>query len=268
MLQDRLSARCLMKGASWHHNINSTIKRLGLNVTGDIRSCMDALHIYDLVRDPERDAQTLTWETEAREQLALDLMLSGDVFSDRPFSTFPDRNSELEVMTKTLSLASETSVDFGYFRPILRRCADHYGTTMEEDEVMSFDGVRAFLKDWVVGTDASVGDNSIGTKLSDNDTLPPADETVRNAKSSQALHLFSSQRPPLVVASTVVHPDQTEGVDQSQRPSFPDSQPMLIGQDHAVSQDYITSTQILPGPYGGRGSLRKKKIAKKRLGGF
>jgi hypothetical protein len=35
----------------------------------------------------------------------------------------------------------------------------------------------------------------------------------------------------------------------------------------ASSQDFMTSTQILPGPFGGR-QLIKKKPAKKRLGGF
>jgi len=274
VLQGRLSAQRLVKGASWHYNINSTIKRLGLNITDDIRSCMEAFHIYDLKTDPKRDAQSFAWENEAREQLALDLVLSGDVFSGQPFWTFPDGNSELEAMAKTLSLASETSgVDFGYFRPILKRSADHYRTTMEEDEVMSSDGVQVLLKDWVVGTDPSVRDHSVGTRLSDRSELPPTNEAIRNAKKSQGLHLFSSQRPPLVVASTDVPADQTEGaklsrVNQSQPPLL-ESQPMLIAQNLAVSvQDHTTSTQILPGPYGSRGSLGRKKITKKRLGGF
>ena len=277
MLQDSLSARCLMKGASWHYNINPTIKRLGLNITNDIRSCTEALHEYDLMTDPDRNTRSFAWENEAREQLALDLVLSGDVFSDRPFSTFPDGNLELEVMTKTLSLAGETpGVDFGYLRPILRRSADYYCTTTEEDEVRSFDGVRALLRDWVVGTDPrfpSVRDHSVGTRLSDSS---PADEAVRNTKTSQGIHLFSSQRPPLVVASSVAPPGQTEGskrgfrADQSPPPvHLPvDSQPILNGSDLAVpSQDCMASTQILPGPYGGR-VLGKKKTAKKRLGGF
>jgi hypothetical protein len=275
-----------MKGASWHHNIISTIKRLGLNITGDIRSCTEALHKYDLITDPERDARSFRWENEAREQLALDLVLSGDVFSDQPFSTFSDESSELEVMTKTLSLAGEPSgVSFGYLRPVLKNSAGHYPTMTKEGEVVSFNGIWALLKDWVVGTDPQIpsfGDHSAGARLSDSSTFL-ADEATRNAKNWQGLQLFSSQRPPLVVASTVVPPTQAEGskrgfrVDQSQAPGLPprrfglepESQPMLVVQEPAVSsQGYMTNTQILPGPYGGRVSLGKKKITKKRLGGF
>jgi hypothetical protein len=34
-----------------------------------------------------------------------------------------------------------------------------------------------------------------------------------------------------------------------------------------TSQDFMASTQILPGAYGGRPTI-KKKVVKKRLGGF
>jgi hypothetical protein len=271
LLQDRLSARGLIKGASWHHNINSTIKCLGLNIMGDIQSRTEALRRYDLMQDPER---SLRWENDAREQLALDLALSEDVFSGQPFLTLPDGSSELEAMTKTLSLGSEPpGVNFGYLRPVLKSPADHYHTTTEEDEVESFNGVRALLKDWVIGKDPQIPDRD-GTMLTES-TLPSA---ARSAKVSH--HLSSSQRPPAVVASTVVPPYQVEGpkrgfkVGLSQVPGIPkgfglESQPVVtVSEPLDSSQEYVTNTQIVPGPYGGRASLGKKKITKKRLGGF
>lgn len=283
LVEDRLSARCIMKGAAWHHNITPTINHLGLSVADNIRSCAEALHRYDLTIDPERDVRSVRWENEAREQLALDLALSVDVFSEQPFSAFPDESSELEAMTKTLSLASESpGVNFGYLRPFLKSSAGHYRTTTEEDEVVSFSGVRALLKDWVVGTDPYIPsgmDHSDGKKLSDSGTLPSAGEAGRNAKASQGFQVSSYQRPPLVVASTIVPPSQIQGsvrgttVEQSQVPGLPrrfglESQPMPIGPEPPESsQEHTINTQILLGPYGGRPSLGKK-MGKKRLGGF
>jgi RNA polymerase I-specific transcription-initiation factor len=273
LLQDRLSARALIRGAAWHHNINSTIKCLGLDVSGDIRSCTEVLHRYDLLTNSERDMRSLRWENDAREQLALDLALSSDVFSDQPFSTFSDGNSELEAMTKTLSLASESpGVDFGYFRPVLKNSAGHYYTSMEEDEAVSFNGVQALLKNWVIGRDPSVRD---GIPLTESSTLPLADDTARNAK---ILEATSSQRPPVVVASTVAPSDQVEGLERgyrmhSQASGVPGRRFVLERQPSDPegvysSQEHMTSTQTVPGPHGGRASLGKKKIGKKRLGGF
>jgi len=271
-----------MKGASWHYNINTIIKHLDPDVTSDIRSCTEALRRYDLVTEPERGARSFEWENEAREQLALDLALSGDVFSDQPFSAFTDGSSELEAMTKTLSLGSgPPDVKFGFLRPVLKSSAGHYHTTTEEDGVVSFTGVRALLKDWVVGTNPqipSVRDYSNGTILSDSSTLFPSDEAAGH---TQGLQTSSSRRPPLVVASTNVLSSQAEGfkrgfrVDHFQVSGIPqrgfvmESQPMFAATEPLdSSQDYITSTQILPGPYGGRGLSGQKKMGKKRLGGF
>lgn len=266
-----------MRGASWHYNINSTVKRLGLDFAGDIRSCTEALHRYDLIGDPERDARSVRWENDAREQLAVDLALSSDVFSDQPFSTYPHGSSELEAMTETLSLASEPpGIKFGYLRPVLKSAADHYQTRTEDNEVVFTSGVRVLLKDWAIGTDPQIPsgkDHSHYTTRSNGGTLPLADEAVRKA--------VASQRPPVIVASTADLPTQRNisrrgfiRVEDSRTPRVPlrgfgESQPVLnVPEPLESSQDYMTSTQILPGPYGGRPSLEKKKIAKKRLGGF
>jgi hypothetical protein len=270
-----------MKDASWHYNINSTVKRLGLDVTGDIRSCTEALHKYDLRKDPERDTQSYKWEKTAREQLALDLTLSSDVFSGQPFMTFPNGSTELEAMTKTLSLADEhPGVKFGYLHPIAKSAADQNRTTTE-DEMAPFNGIEALLKGWGIGRDPQI--LNVGepdrTKLSDSSALPPSDEQARETNASQGLQSPSSQRPPLVLASTVVPSGQAEGpmrgfrVEQSRVPARGfglQSQPIPVASEPACSSqdDDVTSTQILPGAYGGRASFGKQKMAKKRLGGF
>lgn len=279
LLQDRLSPRCLTNDASWHYNISSTVKRLGLDFTGDIRSCTEALHRYDLIPDPERDARSVRWENDAREQLAVDLALSGDVFSARPFSTYPHGSSELEAMTEILSLASKPpSVKFGYLRPVLKSTVDHYQMT-EDNEVVFSSGVRALLKDWVIGTDPQIPssrkDDSHYTTRSNSGTLPLVDQAVQTPR------LFASQRPPPIVASTADLPTQSDilrrgfSMDDFRAPRVPlrgfgiESQRVVdVPEALDSSQDYMMNTQILPGPYGGRPPLGKKKVAKKRLGGF
>jgi hypothetical protein len=234
--------------------------------------------MYDLKKDPERDAQSYKWENTAREQLALDLTLSSDVFSGQPFVNFPGGSTELEAMTKTLSLAKDhPSVEFGYLHPVAKSAADHSRTTTTEDETASFSSIEALLKGWVIGRDPQIaGDEEPdGT---DGSALLSADEAARGTNASQGLQSPSFQRPPLVMASTGIPFTQAEGpmrsfrAEQFRVPGLPSrgfglqSQPMP--EPTGPSQDYVTSTQVLPGPYGGRALSGKQKMAKKRLGGF
>ncbi|TFK42497.1 hypothetical protein BDQ12DRAFT_676313 [Crucibulum laeve] len=88
------------------------------------------------------------------------------------------------------------------------------------------------------------------------------------------------RRPPTVIASSSILPTPLEAgrrsapIAQSQVPPVASrlrgfesqaSQPSSMPQ---VSQDFMTNTQILPGPFGGRPTAAKKKPVKKRVGGF
>lgn len=87
----------------------------------------------------------------------------------------------------------------------------------------------------------------------------------------------ASRPPPIVAAPPAIAASQPA----RSQPMFPSSQPPerrdVIGgsQPNAMEWDANTasqipfaSTQVLPGPHGGRPSIVKKKTTKKRVGGF
>ncbi|KAG5647243.1 hypothetical protein DXG03_000778 [Asterophora parasitica] len=152
--QGRLAPKTLIEGAAWHHNIAPILRRFDPNFPSDIQSGTNALRRHDLAKDPERTPMSLRYENEAREQLALDLALSTDVFSSQKFSTVSGESADLETMARTLSLAGEPpTVDFGYLRP---RRRDHYNKEEKDQETADSMGVRLLLKDWEVGADPDV----------------------------------------------------------------------------------------------------------------
>lgn len=89
---------------------------------------------------PPRPAKAMRWESEACEELALDLALAGDVFSSVPIQLVGrnekeetknaktadegvlERSKMLSLATEALSLgrADSPPVQFGYFRPIMK----------------------------------------------------------------------------------------------------------------------------------------------------
>lgn len=291
MTQGRLSAQHLIKHASWHQNIVSTLRQFDSNISGDPHTVVDGLRCLDLVAHPERSAQSLRRESEAHEQLTLDLVLSSDIFSPQPFSNPVGMGLDLETMaraTETLSLDGEPPpINFGYIRPVRKAAVDHYSNT-EEEELMSPLGVRLLLKDWEVGTEPQ--DFTYRDPYRDPcDGL--TEERIRRPKFMPASQKAASapkkpstqpQRPPSIVASSSIVPAippesasrlpfgaPLQGSTTLARCIPTGSQVIMAGSGfHASSQDFMTSTQILPGPYGGRPLLGIKKPVKKRVGGF
>ncbi|KAF5380885.1 hypothetical protein D9615_004029 [Tricholomella constricta] len=260
MFQGRLSPKTLVGGASWHYNIAPILRHFESDFADDIQSGTEVLRGHDLAEDPERSAESLRYENEAREQLALDMALSTDIFSGQPFLNASEEGSELETMARTLSLGGEPpSVDFGYLRP---RHTNYYNKGEEkEKEVAASMGVRSLLKGWEIGADP---EEYLFVDHYDEGASEP--QPIRRAKPSQAPGT-QSQRPPMILATSTVPPRPPEVVRRmlgahSQGSATP---PLTIGFG---SQEYMTSTQVLPGVHGGRPSMAKKKIAKKRVGGF
>ncbi|GLB34867.1 hypothetical protein LshimejAT787_0204320 [Lyophyllum shimeji] len=217
------------------------------------------------------------YEKEAREQVALDLALSADVFSSQPFSKSSDDGLELEAMTKTLSLAGEpAAVEFGYLRPQVTR-RDKAG---ENTAVIASIGVRSLLNDWKIGADPE--DFVFVNHHEDNG---PAPEQIRWTKRIQKEENPGqpagpqSQRPPTILpASTLPSrpPEIGRRILDTQSQGSVVPLPRMAGFGSQIppssvpqsSQEYMTSTQILPGAHGGRPAMPKKKVAKKRVGGF
>lgn len=189
--------------------------------------------------------------------MELDLVLSTDIFSE----TIPksdDVDQALEVMTGALSLSAEPpAVGFGYLRPLEKKRASEAGEVREvlgtPDIPM---GVRLLLKHWGSGSPESYfyqdPYNSSGAKGSNSRIKSPTALVVQD---------FIARRPPQVMASkqsnVSILPDpfaRSQEVLLRLEPNFP------------VSQDFV-STQVFPGPHGGRAPMKKKAV-KKRLGGF
>ncbi|KAG6898347.1 hypothetical protein C0992_009022 [Termitomyces sp. T32_za158] len=277
LTQGRLDPNDLVKGSSWHKNLTATLQRLDPTFPDDARSGAEAFKKYDLAKSPERSAESFRYEKAAREELALDLALSADVFSLQAFSRASDEGPALEDLTQTLSLASEPpEVHFGYLRP---KAKEHYSRE-ETDESEASMGVRSLLKDWQVGADPG---NYVFVDHYGGSTC--TSRKTRRTSPAQVMQLpfgTQSQRPPTILAASTVprrlpeptrrtvaqsQPDPAEG--PSRAFGFGSQMPLSSQPQTQSSQEYMMSTQVLPGAYGGRPVLPKKKATtKKRVGGF
>ncbi|KAH0583776.1 hypothetical protein H2248_009379 [Termitomyces sp. 'cryptogamus'] len=272
--QGRLSPNVLVKGSSWHQNLTATLQRLDPTFPDDARSGAEAFKRYDLAENPDRSVQSLRYEKEAREQLTLDLALSADIFSSQPFSRASNEGPALEDLTKTLSLASEPpAVDFGYLQP---KAISRYGRE-ETDESEASMGVRSLLKDWQIGTDP---EEYVFVDYYDRRASTP--QTTQRTNPIQAVEIplgMQLQRPPTILAASAVPPRPPELGRRIVAQSQPDlgglpTRAYGFGSQNALSsqlqtqssQEYMMSTQVLPGVHGGRPTV--PKVMKKRVGGF
>ncbi|KAJ6567193.1 hypothetical protein DFH09DRAFT_1363383 [Mycena vulgaris] len=270
LLQGRISADSLKKDTPWNYDLTRTLGKFDADISPDLRTVVERLRRFDLRSGSDRSAQSVRRESEAREQLALDLALSQHVYSPRAFSPDGDPNSELETMTKTLSLDGEPPpVRFGYLRPIAKNSTDDMDL---KEEPMSL-GVRLLLKDWDVGTDPR---DYVYRDPYDGEPDDPAPIRPRRTPPAELpKERPDTQRPPTVIASTSIKPFDAGRRFMSQDTNFQPRLPPILGSQPApmnsglsgMSQDFMASTQILPGAYGGRPAI-KKKIVKKRIGGF
>lgn len=295
LMQGRIPSQPIVHDAPWHSDLTPVLSKLDSDIPKDPQALVDHLRQYVLASEAGTSPQI---QSDACEQLALDLALSTDVLSIRPFvSPMNDNLDALETMsraTEAMSLVDEPPpVQLGYLRP------KHTTVTSSRSSAQSrtaspasqeFDcpmGVRLLMKEWEIGTDPrgytyedpydkSDGDfNSIRRRPRDIESSTQLTQTITQTQ---------SQRPPLVVASkslippistaTEVPTHQRLGIQSqgstNKAPLFRTGSQTTTndpGITSSQSQDFITSTQILPGPYGGRQPIKKKPV-KKRLGGF
>jgi hypothetical protein len=129
-----------------------------------VQSIAERLRQYDLVLDDYRSGSSLRRESEAREQLAVDLVLSTDVYSAQSFANGEAKETEddeLETMSRaaeamTLSERELPSSHFGYLSPI--PAPDHHPIPPKPAENASTSvalplGVRLLLAEWHIGAD-------------------------------------------------------------------------------------------------------------------
>ncbi|KAH8116863.1 hypothetical protein DFH11DRAFT_1577909 [Phellopilus nigrolimitatus] len=180
---NRIPADDVAKNAAWSGNIQEILRRIAPDVSKDAPINAEELDPYHVIREeefPEADRR----ESEAREQLALDLALSAHVYSATAIKSAAQwkatassvaspsgSNSQepaalLTQAAEKLSLSQNEppSVAFGYHRPVVKDGKKYYKQfgvaskaetqAAEEDKEAEMPlGVRLLLSEWNVGDD-------------------------------------------------------------------------------------------------------------------
>ncbi|KZT71316.1 hypothetical protein DAEQUDRAFT_666367 [Daedalea quercina L-15889] len=265
LMQGRIPIHQLARRTPWHLNITSFVQLHVPDLREDSAGTFEQLSRYDLASDGRRPAGSLRRETEAREQLTLDLHLSSDVFS--PSRCRKPAELDIDAAMETMSRATEamslgdmepSDVLFGFLHPVHEEATEYYSKAADTPKDTSGKhlaplGVRLLLKDWDVGVDPSTYRYEDPYDVSNNRATVP--RFTRNPPSRNKEPAAQWQRPPLIVPTLNLAPPH---VAQS------GSQPMDSWNMQSSSQIPFASTQIVPGPYGGRPGPPKKP-AKKRV---
>ncbi|KAI6028664.1 hypothetical protein F5J12DRAFT_903607 [Pisolithus orientalis] len=251
--------------APWSYNILETMHRLPYDISEDWSTFREHLKKLQLESDREGAGNSLRLQTEAQEQLVVDLALSCDVFSPRPitkphpteigFGTISEENRRTGVTDEP------PDVEFSFFHPIRKIGANHYvaaektspALTEDDTKVSCPMGVRLLLAEWEVGSDVKNY-----TYRDPHYALPPPTQSM----------VVPSQHPPTVVATGTRPQWEVTGtqVAHAAKQSYSQETTSYPKLD-TFSQDPIqTSTQVLSGPYGGR-LMVGKRPTKKRIGG-
>lgn len=273
--QGLLGLDILKVNAPWHFDLRPSMCRLDSEYVANPSLLEDSLRRYDLATSDERPINSTRWEAQAKDHLIRDLTLASDIYAAHEFSKM-DTDHDLDAMTEALSLGDEPSpISFHYFRPIIHPSyVEAEGDSKEEAYGEAPIGARLLLKEWDVGTDPK------GYKYRD-----PYSENKQETPHFESDHrhrniLFQTQPPPvitrrpptIVTSSQIVVPTiPTQPIVHAQRMVTEISDEPIFGLLQTAEEPaMMSSTQILPGPYGGRVATtsHKKKIVKKRMGGF
>ncbi|KAI6045703.1 hypothetical protein EDC04DRAFT_2558982 [Pisolithus marmoratus] len=268
----------------WSYNILRSIHRLPYDISDDWSTFTEHLKKLQLESNREGTEISLQRQTEAREQLVIDLALSCDAFSPRPITKPRSTESEFGTVSEEKRRNGITDeppdVEFSFFHPLRRIGANHYKIAEETNPMLSEEdtkvscptGVRLLLADWEVGSDVknyTYRDPYNATEV-DHASGPRRKQALRTPLPTQST-VVPSQRPPAIVAATGtrsgVRPQwEVTGTQATHTAKQSYSQETFYHTFDTFSQDPMTSTQVLPGPYGGRLTVGRKPT-KKRIGG-
>lgn len=274
LTQGRIPRELLIKGAAWYVSLEPVLQRFLPEISGDVQTIAERLRRYDLVLDDYRSGSSLRRESEAREQLAADLVLSKDVYSGQWFAkaeTEVTGDDGVETMSRaaeamTLSETGLPPVHFGYLSPI--PVADHRNRKPEDDAPTGVElppGVRLLLGEWDIGTNPD--------QYSYRDPYDDQQPTATSLSFHSPIR-DRAQTTPMVAPPVIAHSRTAPTAVMSS--SQPIMRHLAAGttdstgpESHIDSQLAMASTQILPGRFGGRLPVGKKKGAGgKRVGGF
>lgn len=289
LAQGRVPREILTKGATWHVNLGPVLQKFVPDIAEDVQTIVERLHRYDLILDDYRSGSSLRRESESREQLAVDLALSTDVYSAQSFSNakaetdatedekFDTMSRAAEAMTLTTDMTLP-SIHFGFLSPVMA----HNASDTEPTSLAFPLGVRLLLSEWTAGTDPHqyayrdpYDDQQAGATSFIHRT--PIRMNAAQATQSQST-ATAAAAPPIVACSradlrtdprTIISSSQPGPVTRRRAGSLDDSD--RVGLDIELdSFAPLVSTQVLPGPFGGRPPTVRKKavLGKKRVGGF
>ncbi|PPQ93290.1 hypothetical protein CVT25_015288 [Psilocybe cyanescens] len=267
--QGRLSARLVR--SPWHRSLLPVLRHLDPAFPADPIQSMDYLQKFRVADDEKHSNKSREYEQDACEQLTMDLALGSDIYLDAPIFKAAEVNA-LEAMTEALFIGDgPPPVQFGYLRPVEKTRSYYEGESKTSDGPDMPLGIRLLLKDW----DSGKADDYIYQDPYDAASPAPVRTLNQPVKQRQNQTLpVKFQRPPQVLATNTVagappeiHKKLASKI-QSQDRFLPSGTDFRISQPTInFSQELAVSTQIMPGPHGGRPGP-KKKPPKKRLGGF
>ncbi|KAF9535256.1 hypothetical protein CPB83DRAFT_887987 [Crepidotus variabilis] len=280
----------LSVAAPWHRSIAQTMQCLDPELQADPKEIMEYLQKSRLTRDYITPQAIVDFELKSAKQLTFDLRLSNHIFSETMFAESKEADPTLETMTEALTIADELPpVEFGYLRPMAKKKYYRDEEELGQEHVHVPLGARTLLKGWDNGDpDDYIYHDPYGVSTS-KERIPASSKPTAAATQLREF-VIQSQHPPTLASSTTIGQPQGRGppalastqVSKTSKPMIrpqPGGQmpwtqvesPPLLGTQDASSQETVVamaSTQIVPGPFGARPPLIKKKTAKKRVGGF
>jgi len=281
LAQGRVPREVLIKGAAWHVNLGPVLQQFVPDIAEDVQTIVERLHGYDLILDDYRSGSSLRRESESREQLAVDLALSTDVYSAQSFAnakaeTDVTEDEKFDTMSQaaeamTLSDMTLPSIHFGYLSPAM----SHNAPDTESRSLSLPPGVRLLLSEWPAGTDP----HQYTYRDPYDDPQPGATTFIHRtpirtqATQSQSI-TTAAVAPPIIAWSRPAPPtiiSSSQPVTRGRAGSLDDPDRVGLGTE-SDSFAPLVSTQVVPGPFGGRPPPVRKKAAsgnlKKRVGGF
>ena len=303
MGQGRIPRAEIVQHSPWHLGISSFIRRHVPEFTSDARELVEKFALLNLEDGPGRTADSFRREYEARSQLAMDLTLASDVYlARRPKanapSSFDDDMLSISLSTQAMTLGDlePPPLQFSFLRPAL-------SDTSTPSQVSSGDkavdvpcskalvprGVRLLLQEWDTGSNPQ--DYAYSDPYDDDSaaSVPAPRRAGKNLvqKTTQGAGPpppAPSQRPPTLMSALARAPPVIATSGAASQPPAPRnalvasrSQDVIETRNQTTTESWgaspssqvpFASTQVLPGPHGGRVPPIKKKVAKRRLGGF